>query len=338
MGLSKLSGAEKAAVLLLLLGDELAAEVIKFLEDGEIQRIGNHMSVLGNVSDEDVEAVSEDYINETLGGSGGLVSGGLNYVRKLLEGSLEEWKANEIFDKISPPGEGGDEGGGLEIVRQLEPKVIASFLKNEHPQTCAIVLSHLDGDHAGLVLVELPEKFQTEVTYRMATLERIGPGVLKELDNALAAEFRNAGATEGSKIGGVNAVAGVLNQMDHSTEARILSEIEGNNPAIAEEIRKLMFVFDDLEKVDGRGIQTILKEVGNEDLLLSMKTASELLKEKIFSNMSERAAQMMREDLQAMGPVKLSDVEKAQQVIIQAAKKLEDEGKIAIGGGGEELV
>jgi len=333
----KLNGPEKAAVLLISLGDELAALVLKHLDDKEIQTVGNYMSVVGKVPSDKVDRVNEEFFKEAAQGEGGFALGGLDYVKKILSNTLEPWKVQEIIDKIAPPGE-EDFGGGLDIIRQLDAKTIGAFLKNEHPQTCAIVLSHLDGDHAAEVLSELPEKFQTEVFFRMATLDRVGPGVIKELEDALAAEFKAAGATEGAQIGGIPAVAEILNQIDHSTEARILADIEETNPSLAEDIRKLMFVFEDLIKVDARGMQSILKEVANEDLLIALKTASEPLKEMIFTNMSERASQMMKEDLDAMGPVRLSDVEKAQSAIIRSAKKLEEEGKIVIGGGGEELV
>jgi flagellar motor switch protein FliG len=333
----KLTGPEKAAVLLISLGDELASDVLKNLDDKDIQLIGNYMTRAASVSSDSIDSVSEEFYREASSGEGGLVAGGRDYVKKVLEKALEPWKVQELMERMAFTGE-EESGGGLDAIRILDAKTIANFMRNEHPQTCAIILAHLDPSHAAAVLKELPEKFQSEVALRMAVLERIPPGVIKELDEALAAEFRSAGAVEVSKIGGVGSVAEILNQMDHATEARIISEIEGGNPELAEEIRKLMFVFEDLIKVDDRGMQTILKDVSSQDLLIAIKTASEPLKAKIFANMSERAATMMKEDLEAMGPQRLSEVEKAQQNILKIAKKLEEEGKVVIGGAGEELV
>lgn len=333
----KLTGPEKAAVLLISLGDELASQILKNLDDKDIQLIGNYMTRAASISSDTIDNVSEEFYKEASSGEGGLVVGGRDYVKKVLEKALEPWRVQELMERMAFTGE-EESGGGLDAIRIFDAKTIANFMRNEHPQTCAIIMAHLEPSHAATVLKELPEKFQSEVAFRMAVLERIPPGVIKELDEALAAEFRSAGAVEGSKIGGVGSVAEILNQLDHTTEARIISEIEGSNPDLAEEIRKLMFVFEDLIKVDDRGMQTILKDVSSQDLLIAMKTASEPLKAKIFANMSERAATMMKEDLDAMGPVRLSEVEKAQQNILKIAKKLEEEGKIVIGGAGEELV
>jgi len=333
----KLTGPEKAAALLVSLGDELASKILKNFDDRDIQLIGNYMTKVSNITSEVIDKVSEEFYSEASSGEGGFVSGGRDYVKKVLEKALEPWRVQEVMERLALPSE-EEGGGGLDAIRLLDSKTIANFMRNEHPQTCAIILAHLEPSHAGAVLKELPEKFQSEIIFRMAKLERIPPGVIKELDEALAAEFRSAGAVEGSKIGGVASVAEILNQLDHSTEARVMSEIEGSNPDLAEEIRKLMFVFEDLIKVDDRGMQTILKDVSSQDLLMALKTASEPMRTKIFTNMSERAATMMKEDLEALGPLKLSEVEKAQQNILKIAKKLEEEGKIVIGGAGEELV
>src|SRR3990172_4818715 len=249
----KLTGPEKAAALLISLGDELASKILKNFDDRDIQLIGNYMTKVSNITSDVIDNVSEEFYGEASSGEGGFVSGGRDYGKKVLEKALQPWGVQEV-------------------------------------------------------------------------------------NEALAAEFRSAGAVEGSKVGGVAAVAEILNQLDHSTEARVISEIEGSNPDLAEEIRKLMFMFEDLIKVDDRGMQTILKDVSSQDLLIALKTASEPLRTKIFTNISQRAATMMKEDLEALGPLKLSEVEKAQQNILKIAKKLEEEGKIVIGGAGEELV
>ncbi len=332
-----MSGLEKVATILVAVGDEMAATVLSELEENDIHKISSYMTNMGTVSHDIVEAVIEEFIDIIDSGQGGAVMGGKDYLKKVLEASLPPEAALRMLDRVS---DGGDDtlGGGLEAVRNLEAKTISSFLKNEHPQTCAIILAHLDPQHAAEVIKDLPEKFQAEVTYRVGTLERISPQIIKDLDEALAYEFRSAGAMEGSQIGGLEAVAEIVNNMDRATEGVVLNEIDSLNPELAENIRKLMFVFEDLIKVDDRGMQTILKEVDSNDLLLALKTASDPLREKIFANMSERAALMMKEDLEAMGPVKISDVEKSQQTVLRVVKQLEDEGKIVLAGGGEELV
>lgn len=334
--MAKHTGPEKAAILMMAIGEDAASNVLGKLEDKEIQTLGNYMTYLGNVPSESMDSVAKEFYESLMAGTAGMAVAGKDFIKNTLLRAMDPLKVAEIMDNIAMPGE--ETGGGLETIRLLDPKTIVNFLKNEHPQTAAIILAHLDPGQAGEVLKEMPEKIRTEVVYRMATLERIIPGVIKDLDEALQQEFSATGAGEGSKIGGVQSVAEMLNQIDHATESKILGDIEESDPELADSIRQLMFVFADLIKVDDRGMQAILKEVESEDLLLSMKTSAEALKEKIFKNMSERAAMMIKEDLDSMGPVRLSDVEKSQQKILKIAKKLEDEGKIVIGGGGEELV
>jgi len=213
--------------------------------------------------------------------------------------------------------------------------MIAGFIVNEHPQTIALILAHLDDpEQTASVLKELPENLQADVTYRMAILEAIPPGVIKEIEEVLAKELKATGASSTAKVGGVESVAEMLNTMDKSTESRILATIEESNPDLAEQIRELMFTFEDLVLVDPNGMQTILKEIPQNDLVLALKTASDAVKEHIFSNMSERASDMVRDDLDALGPVRVADVDISQQKLVKIARKLEEEGKIIISGGG----
>ncbi|MEE8260092.1 MAG: flagellar motor switch protein FliG, partial [Nitrospinaceae bacterium] len=239
-------------------------------------------------------------------------------------------------NNITAPGE--DLGGGLDTVRMLEPKVIALFLANEHPQTAAIVLAHLETAVAGATLREMPEESRMEVVFRLATLERVSPQVLRELDQALQSEFRSSGAVSGSKMGGVEAASQIMGTIDRATESSILTAMDEVDPDLANEIRNLRFTYEDILKIDDHGVQLMLREITQEDLLISLKTGSEELKEKIFSNMSERASTMLKEDLEAMGLTKITEVERSQQKIVSIVKRLEEEGRIIIGGGGEELV
>jgi flagellar motor switch protein FliG len=229
-------------------------------------------------------------------------------------------------------------GGGLETVRMLDPKIISSFVVNEHPQTAAIILAHLDPPVASLTIRELPEESRMEIVHRLATLERVAPAVIRDLDEALQAEFMTSGAVSGNKLGGVEVAAAVMGTLDRTIETSILTAMDEVDPDLANEIRNLRFTFEDILKIDDNGIQMIMKEINQEDLIVALKTATDDLKEKLFGNMSERASTMLKDDLESLGPTKISDVEKAQQKIIAVCKKLEDDGKLVIGGGADTLV
>ncbi len=332
----KLSGPERAAVLLITLGEEVAAKVLANLDDREIQNIGNYMAALGNVDMSVMDSINKEFYDLALSGTGGLGLAGMDFLKAALMQALDPAKATEILNNITTPGE--EMGGGLETVRLMDPKVIASFITNEHPQTAAIILAHLDPPVASLTIRELPEENRMEIIHRLATLERVAPSVIRELDEALQAEFRTSGAVSGNKLGGVEIAAEVVGSLDRATETAILTAMDEVDPDLAKEIRDLRFTFEDILKIDDAGIQMIMKEINMEDLVIGLKTATDELKEKLFSNMSERAALMMKEDLESLGPKKISEVQKAQQKVITVCKKLEEEGKIVIGGGGDEMV
>ena len=330
------TGPEKAAIFLMSLGEEGAARILAEMEEREIQSIGNYMSTIGEVEISTIDEVSRDFYKGMAVGGGGLGISGLDFLKTTLMRALDPAKATEILNNITAPGE--DLGGGLDTVRMLEPKVIALFLANEHPQTAAIVLAHLETAVAGATLKEMPDESRMEVVFRLATLERVSPQVLRELDQALQSEFRSSGAVSGSKMGGVEAASQIMGTIDRATESSILTAMDEVDPDLANEIRNLRFTYEDILKIDDHGVQMMLKEISQEDLLISLKTASEELTEKIFSNMSERASTMLREDLEAMGLTKITEVERSQQKIVSVVKRLEEEGRIIVGGGGEELV
>ena len=330
------TGPEKAAILLMTLGEETAALVLANMDEREIQNIGNYMSSLGDVDSSVMEMVTKEFYDLVQSGGGGLGVGGKDFLKNALMQAMDPARATDILNNITTPGE--ELGGGLETVRMLEPKVISSFLVSEHPQTAAIILAHLDPAVASHALSELPEKNRMEIVHRLATLERVAPNVIRDLDEALQAEFRTSGAVSGNKLGGVAVAASLMGKLDRTTETSILTAMDEVDQEMADEIRNLRFVFEDILKIDDNGIQIMMKEIQQEDLLVSLKTASDDLKEKLYNNMSDRAALMLKEDLDSLGPTKMSDVEKGQQKIIAVCKKLEDEGKIVIGGGGEEMV
>jgi flagellar motor switch protein FliG len=325
-----LLGAEKAAVLLLSLGEDTASIILQHMSEQEIQRVSNHMSHMRDVDHDMAKKVVEEFHDLSTGATG-MIIGGMDYVKKLLMKTLDPERANWIISNLSMP----TVETGLEALRWLDPRTIARFLQGEHPQTIAVIVVHLDPTQAGAVLSSLPHTLQADVLMRIAKLDHIPPGVIQDLDMVLQRELHATGALETEHAGGVKAVAEILNHVDQASEREILSHIEDANAPMAEEIRQLMFIFEDLGGVDDRGMQQILKEVANDDLTLALKTASPELREKILRNLSQRAAEMLREELEVMGPTRLSDVEKAQQRITQVAKRLEVEGKIALGGKGD---
>jgi flagellar motor switch protein FliG len=331
------TGPEKAAILMVTLGESQAIKILENMDEREIQMLGNYMAAMGDVDSPSMDSVSKEFYDQVDAGTGGLGVAGMDFLKTALMKALDPAKATEILNNITTPGE--EMGGGLETVRMLEPGTIASFLVNEHPQTAAIVMAHLEPQKASQTIREMPEENRMEVIHRMATLGRVAPNILRELDEALQNEFRASGAVSGSKLGGVETASHIMGALDRATETSILTAMDEVDPDLANEIRKLRFTYEDIAKIDDQGIQLILKDVSQEDLLISLKTASDTLKEKWLSNMSERAAMMVKEDLESMGPTKISDVEKTQQKIVAVCKQLEEDGKISIGGGpGEELV
>ncbi len=327
------SGPEKAAVLLMSLGEDAASKVLEHMDEREIQNIGNYMASLGEVDAKEMDNINKEFFDMVSFGMGGLGVSGVDFLRNTLSKALDPEKAEEIINNITLPGDEMTLGGGIDTVRSLEPQVIASFLINEHPQTAAIILAHLDPQIASKAIAELPEENRTEIMYRLATLERVTPTVIRELDESLQSEFRSSGVVSGNKLGGVDIVAKMMGGLDRTTEQAILTEMDDVDQPMADQIRALRFTFEDILKIDDAGIQLILKEINQEDLLVGLKTASDELKEKLFNNMSERGAMMMKDDLESLGPTKISDVEKGQQKVIAVIKKLEEDGKVSVGGG-----
>ncbi len=336
MSVGKLTGPKKAAILLLALGEEGAADIIKNLEDSEIQQVGYYMARFTDVAPEELDVVLEEFFQKNSGeGSNFLLNASGDFVKNTLAKALGADRAKDLVDNLSA----NVEESALESLKWLDPKAIANFITHEHPQTIALILAHLeDPEQTATVLKELPENLQADVVYRMAILESIQPGVVSEIDEVLSREMQASGAMGTSKVGGIEAVAEMLNSLDKSTETRILATIEESNPDLAEQIRELMFTFEDLVLIDSRGMQLILKEMPQDELTMALKTASDSIKELIFQSMSQRAAEMLREDLEVLGPVKVSDVERSQQAMVKVSRRLEEEGKVVIGGRGGDVI
>ena len=289
------------------------------------------MTRFTDISPEEVDIVLEEFYRNSVTQEEGVnINSSPDFIRNALNKAVGPDRAKELADNLSSTGQ----DSGLDALRFIEPVIISNYIRTEHPQTIALVLSYLNNiEQSSTVLRTLPESIQADVVYRMAAMESIPPGVVQELNDVLTEEMKAAG-TGGSKVGGIEPVAEMLNSVDKATETRILSTIEESNPDLAEQIRELMFTFEDLALIDSKQMQTVMKDVDQADMVLALKTSSDAIKELIFSSMSTRAAEMVRDDLENLGPVKVSDVETTQQKIIKVVKKLEEDGTIIIAGAG----
>jgi flagellar motor switch protein FliG len=325
-----LTGQMKAAILLRSLGEDSAAEVMRHLDPRDIRKIGQYMAEISNISREEEEEVIKEF--KTAAESGEVGFEGKEYIKSILTKALGQEKAKRILETIAKTNY-----PGIDSLKWLDPKAVADVIRTEHPQTIAVILAHLDPDHGSEVLSRLPELMRADVALRLATMEDVQPEVLQHLSDVLQEAFRVGGPT-GQALGGAQVVAEMLTLVDKAVEEHILGKIADRDPVLAENIRSLMFVFDDLVKVDDRSLQELLKEISKDDLPLALKAANEAVRLKFFRNMSSRASQMLQEDMEARGPVKLSDAERAQQNILKLCRKLEGEGRISLAGGGDELV
>lgn len=328
----KLRGFEKAAVLLNYLGPTAAKLLFKHTDDADIRKLLGTMTKFRIVPVDVTKKVLEEFY-EMISESDEYIFSEKSTQKETVIDAVGEERARGILGHMASTGPAQRTLESLEVV---DAKSLSNFLINEHPQTIAVILAHLEPEKKGEVLKRLPEALQAEVVLRLSNLDHVAPELIAEVDRVLKQELSTLGTVEQSSLGGVQPVAEMLNVMDKNTETSIMSRIEEKDPILAEEIRKLMFVFEDIVKIDDKGIQTLLKEVPNDKLLLALKTAPEEIKTKIFKNISQRAANLLKDDLSNMGPARLSDVEGAQVEIINVARRLEAEGKILIARGGSE--
>lgn len=326
-----LTGEQKAAILLRAIGEEAAAQVMKQLDPKEIKKLGGFMSETAQISRDEEEAVISDF--RAASASGGVQFRGKEFIKTVLTKALGSEKAARIIESMTQKSY-----PGLEALKWVDVKTLTQMLKVEHAQTVAVVLAHLESEQASQVLAALPNDMRGDVALRLATMEEVPPDVLEELSETLQ-ETLVAGKEMGShSVGGAEVIANILMRMDKTNEGGIMTRISETSQTLADNIRALMFVFDDLVKVDDRGMQELMKEISKEDLPVALRGANPDVKEKFFKNMSSRAAEMVKDDMEARGPVKVSDVEKAQQNILKVCRKLEDEGRIVIAGVGEEML
>lgn len=327
-----LKGFDKASILLNYLGPSATKILFKNADDGDIRKLLSTMSKFRIVPVEVTKRVLEEFYE--------MVSESHDYIfsdkaagKDTVVDAVGEERARGILGHLNMNNPGARTLESLELV---DAKSLSNFLINEHPQTISLILAHLEPEKKGEVIKRLPEALQAEVVLRLSSLEHVDPELIAEVDRVLKQELSTMGTVEQASLGGVQPVAEMLNVMDKNTESSIMSRIEEKDPILAEEIRKLMFVFEDVIKIDDKGIQAMLKEIPNDRLLLALKTANEEIREKVFKNMSQRAASLLRDDLANLGPSKLSDVESAQVEIVNIARRLEAEGKILIARGGAE--
>jgi flagellar motor switch protein FliG len=327
------TGTERAAIFLMTLGEQNAAEVLKHMGAKDVQRVGSAMAQLTNISRDEVTNVLANF-TRTVENQTSVGIGSDEYVRKVLINALGEDKAGGVIDRILL----GRTSKGLEALKWMEPRAIAEMIRLEHPQILSIVLAYIDPDQAAEVLVHLPEWLRADVIMRIATLDGIQPSALNELDEMMEKQFAGNGGSQSSSLGGPKIAANILNFMDGTAESAVMGLVRKTDDALGARIQDLMFVFDNLLEVDDRGMQELLRQVPGDQLLLALKGADEALKQKIFKNMSQRAAEMMRDDLEAKGPVRLADVEAAQKEVLAIARKMAESGTLALGGKGEEYV
>jgi len=331
-----LSGAKKAALLLLCLGEEASAKVFEALDDGEVREISRCMMEIEHVDPALAREILEEF-KVSRGSDIGVYIHGEDFARHAILGAGSSERAQNLIEQVTS----GIEGRPLETISKMHPRMVAGMLENEHPQTVALILSTQKEDHTSRILSELSDDVRGEVMYRIAKIDNVSPDVIDQIEDALQREVGVVVGRDRKQVGGVAKVVEILSKMDKGADQLILTSIEAVDPEMAEEIRRRMFTFEDLIWIDNRGMQAILREVSTDMLTLALKTASDNLKQKIFTNISQRAADMIEEDLEAMGPRKLSEVETMQMEIVRVALKLEEEGAVVIpgrGGGGDELV
>lgn len=328
-----ISRLDQAAILVMALGELDAAEVLKHMGPKEVQRLGTAMAKLNNVQQYEVEQVLANFMDEVRTQTG-LGLGADSYIRNMLVRALGEDKASGLVDRILL----GGSTTGLDTLKWMDSRSVSDIIRNEHPQIQAIVLAYLDPDQAAEVLDHFSEKNRLDIMMRIASLDAVQPSALQELNKILEKQFTGSLSGQNKSIGGYKTAAEIVNNLDSSIGSELLESIKEVDEDMGNQIQDLMFVFENLKEVDDRGIQTLLREVSSDVLIVALKGADAALEEKIFSNMSKRAAELLRDDLEAKGPVKVSDVEAAQKEILTIARRMADAGEIILGGSGEEML
>ncbi|MFC1538580.1 flagellar motor switch protein FliG [Candidatus Latescibacterota bacterium] len=325
-----MSSKEKAAIILIAMGTDISAQIMRHLSETEIEKLSVQIAMVENIDSKTEMAVLNEFYS-MIKASEYISEGGMNYAKEVLEASLGKNRANSIVKKITET----LHPSGFSLLKDVDPIHLLEFIRNEHPQTIALVLSQLNPAQAAGVLSQLPEDVQTDVAMRIATMEKITPEVIHEVESVLDVHLKEVISGNLSATGGIKAVSAILNLVDRSTEKSILGNMEMENPELTSNIKNLMFVFEDLLILDDKSIQMILKEVDTKDLAIALKAASDELKEKVFKNVSERVVEMIKEEMEYAGPIRLSVVEETQQRVVEIVRRLEEEQQIVIVRGGE---
>jgi flagellar motor switch protein FliG len=328
-----LTGLEKAAIFMINLGPELSAQVLKQLPEAEIERITYQIANTVAVDSEIKTQVVEEFV-QLSEAQQFLLHGGIKYAKELLEKTLGASKAAEIIKKLTE----NSKIRPFSLVRKTDPKQLVNFISHEHPQTIALILSYLDADQGSVVLSSLPDEQQADIARRIAMMERTAPEIVRQVESVLEQKLSSLVDQNFTSVGGVGTLVDILNRVDRGTEKTILETLEMEDRELAEEIRKRMFVFEDIIKLDDNSVRRVLREVDTKELALALKGASIEVSGKVFKNMSQRAGEMLKEDIEFLGPTRLRDVEEAQQRIVQVIRRLDETGEIIIGRGGEDAI
>jgi len=329
---ASISGSERAAIFLMSLNEAEAAEIMRHMPVNEVQKIGQAMATLKNVSREQADKVLEGFAS-SVETQAPLTGTSPQSLKRLLSKSLGEEKATSLMERFID-----DSPKGLESLQMMDPKEITEIILREHPQVIAIVLAGLEPEKSAKVITELPRKMSSDIVERIAKMQEIPTNAIIELDNVMQHRFSQSVGFKSTEIGGVRNAAEILNILDKEIEQKVIEELDERDPPLSQEIQDNMFVFDNLLDADDRGIQALVREVTSEVLIMALKGADEGIQDKIFGNMSKRAAELLRDDLDAKGPVRVTDVEEAQKQIVAAARQLVDDGKLMIGSGGNDFV
>ncbi|MCH8530539.1 MAG: flagellar motor switch protein FliG [Saccharospirillum sp.] len=325
--LDGVSWLNRAAILLMSVGENDAAEVLKHLGPKEVQRVGTAMSGLSEVKQDQLEGAVRLFLEE-VGGQTSLGIGASDYIRNMLTQALGSDKASGLIDRILL----GGNTTGLDTLKWMEARAVADIIRNEHPQIQAIVIAYLDSDQSSEILSQFPEKVRLDIIMRVAALETVQPAALSELNAILEKQFSSSAGTQSQSLGGVKTAAEIMNFLESSIEAEIMDGIKDVDEDLAAEIADLMFVFDNLSEVDDRGIQMLLREIPTDTLKVALRGAEPALQDKMLGNMSKRAAEILKDDMEAMGPVRITEVEMAQKEILNIARRMSDSGEIVLGG------
>ncbi|TVR68324.1 MAG: flagellar motor switch protein FliG [Spirochaetaceae bacterium] len=327
----ELSGRQKAAVFLVTLGSEISSEIFKHLREDEIETLTFEIARMENFGGEEKEAVLQEF-QELMMAQDFISSGGIDYARELLEKSLGSQKAVDIINRLTT----SLQVRPFDFIRRTDPTHLLNFIQQEHPQTIALILAYLEPQKASVILASLPHEIQSDVSKRIATMDRTSPETLREVERVLEKKLASISSEDYTVAGGVESVVEILNLVDRSTEKSIIESLEEEDPELAEEIKKRMFVFEDIVMLDDRAIQKVMREVDTAELSKALKAVDSEVQDKIFRNMSKRAAALLKDDMEYMGPIRMKDVEESQQKIVSIIRKLEEQGEIVVARAGED--